>query len=470
MMTSCVNTPTSRWAGSPTKAAGTAELPSGTVTFLFTDVEGSTRLWEEYPEVMRDGVGAPRRAVARRGRSHTAAMSSRRRVTGSTRCSRPRTTRSRRRSPRNGRSLLSEWDSTEPVRVRMGIHTGEAEVRDGDYYGPAVNRAARLMSVAHGGQVVVSLATEELLHDSMPEHCGWSTWVSTGCVTWAGPSGCSRCCIPIWSGSSDRCARWMRSRGTCRCRRARSSVANVELARVAEALETSRVVSLTGVGGVGKTRLALQVAAEVLPDFRHGAWLVELARVRDPNVVVDAVAAVFGVTPRAGCGLVETLAEFLRPKELLLVLDNCEHLLGAVVDLVRTLEARARAWWCLRRAAKGWVSPVNASSCVPSLALPGSDERDVVLSSEAVRLVRRSGGGGQVGLRGDRRERGGGRRGGAAPRWDPVGVGVGGGPHPGAEPGAARATAGSAFPCARRWRAGRDRTACDAARRDRLVL
>ena len=92
-------------------------------------------------------------------------------------------------------------------------------------------------------------------------------------------------------------------------------------------------MTLTGVGGVGKTRLACQVAAEVLPEFRDGAWLVELARVRDPSVVVDAVAAVFGVTPRPGVDLLDTLAGYLRPKALLLVLDNCEHLLGPVVDV-----------------------------------------------------------------------------------------------------------------------------------------
>ena len=100
-----------------------------------------------------------------------------------------------------------------------------------------------------------------------------------------------------------------------------------ELARVAKALAEARVVTLTGVGGVGKTRLALQVAAEVLPGFREGAWLVELAAVRDPDGVVGAFAAVFGVTARAGQTLEESLVEFLRTKQLLLVVDNCEHLL-----------------------------------------------------------------------------------------------------------------------------------------------
>ena len=100
---------------------------------------------------------------------------------------------------------------------------------------------------------------------------------------------------------------------------------------------------MTGVGGVGKTRLALQAAAEVLPEFREGAWLVELAPVRDPDGVVDAFAAVFGVTARAGQTLEESLAEFLRTKQLLLVVDNCEHLLEPVADLVEVLERSCRA-------------------------------------------------------------------------------------------------------------------------------
>ena len=111
-----------------------------------------------------------------------------------------------------------------------------------------------------------------------------------------------------------------------------------ELARVGEGAGEARVVTLTGVGGVGKTRLALQVAAEVLPGFREGAWLVELAPVRDPDGVVDAFAAVFGVSARAGQSVEEALVEFLRTKQLLLVVDNCEHLLEAVAVLVETLE------------------------------------------------------------------------------------------------------------------------------------
>ena len=115
------------------------------------------------------------------------------------------------------------------------------------------------------------------------------------------------------------------------------------MARVAKALGDARVVTLTGVGGVGKTRLALQVAAEVLPEFREGAWLVELAAVRDPDGVVERVrGGVRGECPCRPDAVEESLVEFLRTKQLLLVVDNCEHLLEAVADLVELLERSCR--------------------------------------------------------------------------------------------------------------------------------
>jgi class 3 adenylate cyclase len=160
------------WARSPTNAAGTAELPSGTVTFLFTDVEGSTRLWEEYPDVMHNAMARHddllRDAVESHDgfvvttigdRFHAVFATAHDAVTAAV--------------VAQAAVLADDWNITETVRVRMGIHTGEAEVRDGDYVGSAVNRAERLMSVAHGGQIVVSTATEELLHDTMPEKYGF---------------------------------------------------------------------------------------------------------------------------------------------------------------------------------------------------------------------------------------------------------------------------------------------------------
>ena len=117
----------------------------------------------------------------------------------------------------------------------------------------------------------------------MPEGASWSTWVSTGCATWRDAERVFQVVHPACERSSRRCGRWTRSRGTCRVQVSSFVGRERELARLAEALDESRVVTLTGVGGVGKTRLALQVAAECCPEFRDGAWLCELAAVRDPD-------------------------------------------------------------------------------------------------------------------------------------------------------------------------------------------
>ena len=159
-----------------------------------------------------------------------------------------------------------------------------------------------------------------------------------------------------------------------------------EVAEVAALLGDTRIVTLTGVGGVGKTRLACQVAAEALPQFPHGAWLVELDRVRDPDVVVDAVVGVFDLPPRPGVELVETLVSFLRSKELLLVLDNCEHLLTPVAALIRALEGACPGLVVLATSREGLGLAGERIVAVPSLGVPGSDDCDGVAGSEAVRV------------------------------------------------------------------------------------
>ena len=216
----------------------------------------------------------------------------------------------------------------------MGIHTGRAEARDGDYYGTAVNRAARLMSLANGGQIVVSLATEELTADELSDDV---SFVDLGEARLRDLSRPERVFQLIGKGieSDFPPLRSLDAYATNLPTFLSSFVGReTELAEVAAALTGSRLVTLTGVGGIGKTRLALHAAADLLPRHRDGVWLCELAPVGDPGAIVEALAGALGVRPRMGQSLDASLLDFLRAKDLLLILDNCEHLLDPVAQLV----------------------------------------------------------------------------------------------------------------------------------------
>ena len=328
--------PDTSWVGSPAEHTRRAALPSGTVSFLFTEVEGSTRLWEEHPDLMHDAMPRHdellRDAVVSHGGLvvktagdgfHAVFASAHDAVTAAVAA--------------QAALVAGEWNVTETVRVRMGIHTGEAEVRDGDYSGSAVNRAARLMSVARGGQIVVSTATAELLHDVMPEKYGF---VDLG-EHRLHDRGHRERIFQVVHPDLPAAFPALRSLDTFSSKLPLQITGFVgrerELTEVARALGAARVVTLTGIGGVGKTRLALQAAARVLPQYRDGAWFCELAPVGDPGAVVEAIATAVGVVAREGHNVEDGLLELLRVKQGLLVLDNCEHVLDGVTDVVDRL-------------------------------------------------------------------------------------------------------------------------------------
>ncbi len=216
------------------------------------------------------------------------------------------------------------WPAATPIRVRMGLHSGEVEERGGDFFGPEVNRAARLMGVAHGGQIVCSSVTAELLRDveltDLGEHrlrdlSGSQRVVQVG-------SGVFPPLRSIDMFPTNLPVMWTELIGR-----------DSDIAELSDLLDRHRLVTLTGTGGVGKTRLALAVAADAGPRFPDGCWLVELAAVADPAEVARAVALAVGapVTDMRG------LARYLGERRMLMVLDNCEHLLDAGAALVETV-------------------------------------------------------------------------------------------------------------------------------------
>jgi predicted ATPase len=358
-----------------------AELPTGTVTFLFTDLESSTRLWEEQPDAMRAALARHdeilRDAIeGRAGRVVKSTGDGLHGVFGSA--------EDALRAAAAGQVALAaeRFEETGPLRVRMGIHTGTAELRDGDYFGPALNRAARLMAVGHGGQVLVSLATEQLvtgfelrdlgehqLRDlSRPERVFQLCHVSL-------PAS-----FPALR-SLDSYPTNLPAQMTAFVGRER------EMRETASGLAEHRVVTLTGVGGVGKTRLALQVAAEVLPEFPDGVFVVELGGVMDEAAVPESLATALLVRQQQGQTIAESLLSFLGNKHLLLVLDNCEHLLEPIARLVSQILSVAPDVGVLATSREALRVDGEQVMTVPSLALPeDTPSPDDAAAAEAVRL------------------------------------------------------------------------------------
>ena len=363
-----------------------ASLPSGVVTFLLTDVAGSTRLWEEHPQAMRE-------ALARHDEILRAAVEVHRgqvvKGTGDGILAVFAAAADAVVASVAAQELLAvePWGVTGPIAVRMGLHTGACEERGGDYYGRVLNRAARLMAAAHGGQVAASLATEELARDLVPAEVEFLDLGEHRLRDLSRPEHVYQVMYP----GSDRDFPPLRSLATYRGNLPIQLTSFVgrreELAAIGSALKEARLVTLTGVGGVGKTRLAAQVAAEVLPRFPDGAWLCELAVASDDDAMAQLIATTLGVSPRPGVSLGDAIIEFLAGKRILLVLDNCEHLLGAVASMTEAI-VRGCPQVHVLATSRELLSVVGEHVIgLRSLPLPPEDMApDAAAKSDAVRL------------------------------------------------------------------------------------
>jgi predicted ATPase/class 3 adenylate cyclase len=363
------------------------EWPTGTVTFLFTDVEGSTRLWEAQPEAMRTALARHDAILREAVASHDGHVV---KSTGDGMLSVFASAHEALAACLDGQRSLHEeaWpESTGPIRVRMGVHAGEAELRDGDYYGSAVNRAARLTAVGHGGQVLASESIEPLVRGGLPPE---ATLLDLGrhrlrdladellVFQLSHPELVAEF-APL--RSLDRLPGNLPRQVTTFVGRER------ELVDLAALVRERPVVTLTGVGGVGKTRLALQVAAEVAADFADGAWFCELAPIGDPGTIWDAVATTLGVPPAPGRPVEASVLEYLGPKRLMLVLDNCEHLLESVARVVDAVTRNCPGVAVLATSREGLALSGEQLVAVPSLGLPERDELSGGLAdADAVRL------------------------------------------------------------------------------------
>ena len=313
------------------------ELPEGTLTFLFTDIEGSTRLLQElgegYRRVQDDHAEIMRKAIAEGGGVEVRTEGDSFFAVFATPAGAVRAAVAAQRG-----LTAHPWSHREPLRVRMGLHTGEGVVGGDDYLGIDVNRAARIAAAGHGGQVLLSDATRGLVQHSLPEGVSFRDLGDHRLKDIAHPERLHDLVIEgLPTGFPP--PRTLEVPWNVPVERTRFIGRERELAALVDLVRASRLVTITGSGGSGKTRLAIQVAAIVRNEFADGVVFVDLAPLADPALVPSSIAVAAGVQEQARIPIEETLRQGLADRQALLILDNFEHLTEAARVVSSLLDA-----------------------------------------------------------------------------------------------------------------------------------
>ena len=348
-------------------------LPTGTVTLLFTDIEGSTRRWEADAEAMRAALAAHDSSMRETVAAHGGWLF---KHTGDGVCAAFS-------SPRSAVDAAVAAQRTLELPVRMGIATGEAELRGDDYFGAVLNRAARVMAAGHSGQILLDGATAPMISDVDLIALGPRRLRDI-----AKPVDILQVRAPGQRSEFPPLKTIDPAPGNLRPSTTSFVGRQAEVAEVETALKAHRLVTLTGVGGVGKTRLAVEVASRVVPDFADGVWLIELAPVGDPAAVPEALAATLGITLQPGLSMAESVAAALEGRSRLLVFDNCEHVLDAAADIIEAIFARSSTVKVLATSREGLRIDEEQLWPVPSLDVDtGPDSAAATLFTDRAQAV-----------------------------------------------------------------------------------
>jgi predicted ATPase/class 3 adenylate cyclase len=366
-----------------------AENLSGTVTFLLTDVARSTAMWDADPESARAAIGrhdaiieeavagcGGRLLKARgEGDSHFAVFDQAQSAVSA--------------AVQVARNLTAEeWLTPHPLRVRMALHTGIADLRGGDYYGPEVNRCARLRAIGHPAQVLLSNATAALVRSALPAGTGLLGLGLYHLRDVAAPEQVFQLTHPDLPVDFPPLAAGERHHNVPPA--LTSFVGRgQEKAEVERLVTSTRLLTLLGTGGVGKSRLSFQVAEDLLPDFSDGAFVVELGSLSDPALVPQQALSALGVPEEPGRVHTDTVVAALAGKHMLLVLDGCEHLLWACADLAEAVLRSCPKVRILATSREPFHILGETTWRVPSLSVPdpASPPSDVELDGfDAVRL------------------------------------------------------------------------------------
>ncbi len=354
-------------------------LPTGTVTLLLADVEGSTQLWESQPQTMTSALAGLNRTASELIAEHGGVRPVEQGEGDSFVAAFPRA------SDAVACALDLQRKDLTPIKLRIGLHTGEVQLRDeGNYAGSTINKTARLRDLAHGGQTVLSSATEEMVEDRLPEDVWLIDLGSHKLKDLQRPMRVAQLCHPDMRNdfppprtANALAAPHLPTQLTTFVGR------GAQMDDIRAILGENRLVTLTGAGGAGKTRLAIEVAARMTINFPDGVWYADLAPITHPDVVPVAVARALGLPDQPGSSITDTLLRFVRDRHMLLVLDNCEHLLEASAGLVTEMLGACSRVTVLATSREPLLVPGEVNWGVPSLSL--SDEAIELFSDRARR-------------------------------------------------------------------------------------
>src|SRR5918995_699529 len=366
-------------------------LPTGTVTFLFTDIEGSTKLAQEYPDQW-ESLRARHNAILQSAMDTYAGYVFQ--IVGDAYCVAFRFAHDALNAALHAqRQLQSEAWSPAPIHVRMGIHTGPAQLNPNSDqikylgYGTLV-LVQRIMSAGHGGQVLISGAAQELVQEALPADAELLDLGERRLKDLLRPEHLYQLYAPDLASTFPPLKTLDAYRNNLPVQLTSFIGREHEIAEIKQMLKIHHLITLTGPGGTGKTRLSLQIATELLDQYPHGVWFIELAPLTDPDLIPQTILSAIGINEQSGKPL-EVLRDYLHEKRSLLVLDNCEHIIEATAALANTLLSAAPNLKVLASSREALGIRGEASYPVPSLSLPDLAHLPVVeefSQYEAVKL------------------------------------------------------------------------------------
>ncbi|MBE1550959.1 putative ATPase [Mycobacterium sp. OAS707] len=345
------------------------------LTFLFTDIEGSTRRWEADADAMRVALETHNKVLRDAVEANDGKVFN---YTGDGMCAVFH-------SPRSAVDAAVDAQRTVELPVRMGIASGEAELRGDDYFGAVLNRTARVMAAGHGGQILIDGATVGLLNgvDLIPLGSKRLRDIANPVTLFQVQADGLRTEFPPLKTADP-------ARGNLRPRNTTFIGREAELVELEALFEQHQLITLTGVGGVGKTRLALELGTRLADNFSEGVWVIELAAVGDPTAVPDAVAAALGIAQQPGMSLTDSVAAALDGRSQLLIIDNCEHVLDAAADVIEAILARSETTKVVATSREGVRVEDEQLWPVPSLDIStGLDSSAVALFVDRAQAVAR---------------------------------------------------------------------------------